>query len=47
MVVIVEIDSVFVCGPQIASASIENDLVFVWEVGIDLISVWGTNLTWF
>ena len=39
-VVVVEVDSVFRCGPQIAWFSIDIDLIFVWVVDIDLISVW-------
>ena len=45
--VVVEIDLVFGCGPQIASLgslSIDVDLVSVWVVDIDLISVWGIEL---
>ena len=45
VVVVVEIDSVFGYGPQLAwfSVSIEIDLVFVWVVDIDFISVWGAK----
>ena len=56
---VVEIDLVFVCGPKMTwfCVGIENDLVFVWLVEVDLMSVWeietdlvsvkGSELTWF
>ena len=41
--VVVEIDSVFGCGPEIAyvCVSVEIDLVLVWVIDIDLNSLWG------
>ena len=42
---VVENDLVFGCGPQSLgfSVSIEIDLVFVWVVQTDLVSVWGID----
>ena len=39
---VVEIDLVFVCGPKMTwfCVGIEIDLVIVWVVEIDLMSVW-------
>ena len=58
-VVVVEIDSFFLCGRKLLgfSVNIEIGLFFVWVVDTDLISVrgvelelvsvWGSELIWF